>query len=153
MIRRLLKRYPRFMFNLYPPLLGAGIRITHISTDWKQLDVEMQLRWWNANYVGTQYGGSLYSMTDPFLMVMLIEILGRGYVVWDKSAAVRFRKPGRGTVYAKFRITDEQLADIRTALRMEQKIEREFPINVTDAQGEIIAEVKKLLHFRNRKPE
>lgn len=141
------------MFNLYPPLLGAGIRITHISTDWKQLDVEMQLRWWNANYVGTQYGGSLYSMTDPFLMVMLIEILGRGYVVWDKSAAVRFRKPGRGTVYAKFRITDEQLADIRTALRMEQKTEREFPINVTDAQGEIIAEVKKLLHFRNRKPE
>lgn len=153
MIRLLLKRYPRFMFNLYPPLLGAGIRITHISTDWQELDVEMKLRWWNANYVGTQYGGSLYSLTDPFFMVMLIEILGRDYVVWDKSAAIRFRKPGRGTVYAKFRITDEQVADIRTELGMEEKIEREFPINVTDAQGEIIAEVKKLLHFRNRKPE
>ena len=75
------------MFNLYPPLLGAGIRITRLSADWKELDVEMKLRWWNANYVGTQYGGSLYSMTDPFYMVMLIEILGRECVVWDKWAA------------------------------------------------------------------
>ena len=153
MIRRLLQRYPKFMFNLYPPLLGAGIRITHLSADWKELDVEMKLRWWNANYVGTQYGGSLYSMTDPFYMVMLIEILGRDYVVWDKSAAVRFRRPGRGAVYAKFRVTDEQIGDIRAALKMEEKIEREFPVNVTDARGELIAEVKKLLHFRNRKPE
>jgi len=86
-------------------------------------------------------------------MVMLIEILGREYVVWDKSAAIRFRKPGRGTVYAKFRVTDEHLADIRTALKTEEKIEREFPVRVTDAQGEVIAEVKKLLHFRNRKAE
>jgi hypothetical protein len=153
LIRRLLKLYPKFMFNLYPPLLGAGIRITHISADWRELDVEMKLRSWNANYVGTQYGGSLYSMTDPFFMVMLIGILGRDYVVWDKSAAIRFRKPGRGTVYAKFRITEEQVADIRSALKTEEKIEQEFPINVTDAQGEVIAEVKKLLHFRNRKPD
>lgn len=153
MIRHLLKLYPRLMFNLYPPLLGAGIRITHINPDWKELDVEMKLRWWNANYVGTHYGGSLYSMTDPFFMVMLIEILGRDYVVWDKSAAIRFRKPGRATVYAKFRITDEQIADIRAALKMQEKIEREFPVSVSDAQGEVIAEVKKLLHFRIRKPE
>ncbi len=150
MIRRLLKRYPKLMFNLYPPLLGAGICITHIGAEWKELDVEMQLRWWNQNYVGTQYGGSLYSMTDPFFMVMLIEILGRDYVVWDKSAAIRFCKPGRGTVYAKYRISDEQIADIRTALQTEEKIEREFPISVTDAQGKIIAEVKKSLHFRKR---
>lgn len=141
------------MFNLYPPLLGAGIRITRIQPDWKELDVEMKLRRWNANYVGTQYGGSLYSMTDPFYMVMLIEILGREYIVWDKSASIRFRKPGRGTVYAKFRIRDEQLAEIREALRKEDKIDREFSIDVTDAEGQVIAEVKKLLQFRKRTAE
>lgn len=151
MLKSLIRRYPKQMFNLYPPLLGAGIRITRIQPDWKELDVEMKLRWWNANYVGTQYGGSLYSMADPFLMVMLIEILGRDYIVWDKSASIRFRKPGRGTVYAKFRITDEQIADIRTTLKMEEKTEREFAVDVKDGQGEVIAEVKKLLHFRNRK--
>lgn len=152
-LKRLIRRYPKLLFNLYPPLFGAGIRITRIQPDWKELDVEMRLRWWNANYVGTQYGGSLYSMTDPFLMVMLIEILGRDYIVWDKSASIRFRKPGRGTVYAKFRITDQQIADIRASLKMEEKTEREFGIEVKDEQGEVVAEVKKLLHFRNRKKE
>jgi acyl-coenzyme A thioesterase PaaI-like protein len=148
-----IQRYPRLMFNLYPPLLGAGIRITRIRADWKEVDVEMRLRRWNANYVGTHYGGSLYSMTDPFYMVMLINILGRDYVVWDKSASIRFRRPGRGTVYAKYRISEEQVAEIREALKTEEKIEREFPVEVKSDSGEVIAEVKKLLHFRKKEAE
>ncbi len=150
MLKRLFKRNARLLFNLWPPLLGAGIRITRIQPDWKEVDVEMKLRRWNANYVGTHYGGSLYSMTDPFFMVMMIEILGRDYIVWDKSAAIRFRKPGRGTVYAKFRITDEQIAEIREALKGAEKIDREFSIDVKSGDGEIIAEVKKLLQFRKK---
>ena len=153
MLLRLIKKHPRLMFNLWPPLLGAGIRITHIQEDWKEVNVEMRLRWWNANYVGTHYGGSLYSMTDPFFMVMLIEILGRDYIVWDKSAAIRFRRPGRGTVYAKFRVRDAQVAEIRTALQAEEKVEREFAIEVKDGEGVVIAEVKKLLHFRRKTAE
>jgi hypothetical protein len=86
-------------------------------------------------------------------MVMLIEILGRDYIVWDKSASIRFRRPGRGTVYAQFRIRDEQVAEIREVLKTEEKIEREFAIDVKDADGEVIAEVKKLLHFRKREVE
>ena len=150
MLRSLIRRNPRLLFNLYPPLLGAGIRVTRIQPDWKELDVEMRLRWWNANYVGTHYGGSLYSLADPFLMVMFIEILGQDYVVWDKAASIRFRRPGRGTVCAKFRIGEEQVAEIRTALENENKIEREFIVGVKDQDGELIAEVKKLLHFRKR---
>jgi hypothetical protein len=147
---RLIQRYPKLMFNLYPPLLGAGIRVTRIQPDWKEVDTEMRLTWWNANFVGTQYGGSLYSMTDPFFMVMLIHILGPDYIVWDKSAAIRFRRPGRGTVHAKYRISDAQVEEIREALKTGGKIEREFPIRVTDTTGEVIAEVKKLLHFRRK---
>ena len=147
MLKSLIQRYPRLMFNLYPPLLGAGIRITRIQPDWKEVDVEMRLRRWNANYVGTHYGGSLYSMADPFYMVMLINILGRDYIVWDKSASIRFRRPGRGAVYAKYRISDDQVAEIRGALTKEEKIEREFAVDVKDDAGEVIAEVKKLLHF------
>jgi len=150
---RLIQRYPRMMFNLYPPLLGAGIRVTRIQADWKEVDVEMRLRWWNVNYVGTHYGGSLYSLADPFFMVMLINILGPDYIVWDKSAAIRFRRPGRGTVYAKYRISDAQVDEIREALKTEAKIEREFPIEVKDVAGEVIAEVKKLLHFRKREKD
>ena len=153
LLKRLFKNNLRVMFNLWPPLLGAGIRITRIQPDWKEVDVEMKLRRWNANYVGTHYGGSLYSMTDPFYMVMFIEILGRDFIVWDKSASIRFRRPGRGTVFAKFRIAEEQIAEIRQALQSEEKIDREFGVDVKSADGEIIAEVKKLLQFRKKRNE
>ena len=153
LLKRLFKNNLRVMFNLWPPLMGAGIRITRIQPDWKEVDVEMKLRRWNANYVGTHYGGSLYSMTDPFYMVMFIEILGRDYIVWDKSASIRFRRPGRGTVFAKFRIAEEQIAEIRQALESEEKIDREFGVDVKSADGEIIAEVKKLLQFRKKRNE
>jgi hypothetical protein len=149
-LKRLLKRNMKSMFNLWPPLLGAGIRITRIQADWREVDVEMKLRRWNTNYVGTHYGGSLYSMTDPFYMVMFIEILGRDYIVWDKSASIRFRRPGRGTVFAKFRITEEQIVEIREALKTQEKIDREFGVDVKSADGEVIAEVKKLLQFRKK---
>jgi Domain of unknown function (DUF4442) len=151
LLKRLFKNNLKTMFNLWPPLLGAGIRITRIQADWREVDVEMKLRRWNANYVGTHYGGSLYSITDPFYMVMFIEILGQDFIVWDKSASIRFRRPGRGTVFAKFRITEEQIAEIREALKTAEKIDREFSVDVKSADGEIIAEVKKLLQFRNRK--
>ena len=153
LLKRLFKKNLRTMFNLWPPLMGAGIRITRMQPDWKEVDVEMKLRRWNANYVGTHYGGSLYSMTDPFYMVMFIEILGRDYIVWDKSAMIRFRRPGRGTVYAHFRITEEQVDEIRETLKMEEKIDREFGVDVKNGDGEVIAEVKKVLQFRRKKIE
>ena len=151
MLKRLSHRNFNLFFNLWPPLLGAGIRIIRVRPDWREIDVEMKLRWWNANYVGTHYGGSLYSMTDPFYMVMFIEILGRDYIVWDKSAMIRFRKPGRGTVHAHFRITEEQVDEIRAALNLEEKIDREFRVDVKSGDGETVAEVKKTLQFRKKK--
>src|SRR3974377_770071 len=94
------KRHIRRVVNYWPPLLGAGIRVTRWDADWRAVDVELRLRRWNANFVGTHYGGSLYSLPAPFLMLMLIENLGPEYIVWDKSAGIRFRRPGRGTVRA-----------------------------------------------------
>ncbi len=123
-----------------------------ISSDWKEIDVEMKLRWWNRNYVGTHYGGSLYSMADPFFMVMLIENLGKDYIVWDKAASIRFRKPGRGTVSASFRLSDEQIGEIRQALNSQEKIERTFTAEIKDQSGIVVAEVEKLLHVRRKNP-
>jgi Domain of unknown function (DUF4442) len=108
----------------------------------------MKLRWWNRNYVGTHYGGSLYAMTDSFYMVMLLENLGRGYIVWHKSASIRFRRPGRGTERAEFRLTQERINETRHAIDKEGKVEREFAVEVKDTEGVVIAEVKKRLHLR-----
>lgn len=136
--------------NLWPPFLGAGIRVQHIAPDMKSIDVEMKLRWWNANYVGTHFGGSLFAMTDAFYMLMLMANLGRDYIVWDKAATIRYRKPGKGTVRAEFRLTDAQLDDIREKLKTLPKYEPVFKVEVKDEQGTVIAEVEKLLHVRRK---
>jgi hypothetical protein len=147
------KRHMRWFLNLYPPFLGAGIRVRRLQSDWKAIDVEMNLRFWNSNYVGTHFGGSLYSMTDPFYMLMLIENLGRDYIVWDKSATIRFRKPGKGRVRAEFRLADAQIEEIRDQLKAQEKAEPVFLVEVRDESGALIAEVEKVLHVRKRQPD
>jgi len=146
------KRHMRMLMNLWPPFLGAGIRIRRLSSDWTEIDVEMKLRWWNRNYVGTHYGGSLYSMADPFFMVMLIENLGKDYIVWDKSASIRFKKPGRGTVSASFRLSEPQIREIKQALNFpeKEKIERVFTVDVRDESGSVVTQIEKLLHIRRK---
>lgn len=140
----------RRLINFWPPFLGAGIRVTRWDKDWRAVDVEMPLHFWNANFVGTHYGGSLYSLVDPFFMLMLIENLGPDYIVWDKAASIRFRKPGKGKVFARFRLSEGQIADIRRQLETEAKIEPTFTVEVKDAAGMVIAEVQKVLHIRRK---
>ena len=149
-MQKAIRRHMRTLMNLWPPFLGAGIRVRRLQPDWKEIDVEMRLHRWNSNYVGTHYGGSLYSMTDPFLMLMLIENLGRDYIVWDKSASIRFRKPGKGTVHASFRLTEAEIQEIQEALKTQEKIDRVFAVEVKDESGTIVAEVQKQLHVRRR---
>ena len=147
------KRHIRFWINLWPPLLGSGIKVTRWDADWRAVDVAMNLRFYNSNYVGTHYGGSLYSMTDPFYMLMLIENLGRDYIVWDKSANIRFRRPGRGRVTAEFRITEQQLNDIRQQLEAAEKIEPTFIVEVKDDSGEVVTVVEKIVQVRKKLPK
>jgi len=138
--------------NLWPPFLGAGIFITRVALDMKTIDVEMKLRWWNSNYVGTHFGGSLFAMTDAPYMLMLMANLGRDYIVWDKAANIRYRKPGKGKVRAEFRLTDAQLDDIRDKLKTLPKYEPTFQVEVKDESGDVVAVVEKLLYVRKKEP-
>ena len=142
----------RRWINFWPPFLGAGIRVLRIAPDMKAVDVEMKLRWWNANYVGTHFGGSLFALTDAFYMLMLMANLGRDYIVWDKAASIRYRKPGKGTVRAEFRLTDAQLDAIRDKLKTLPKYEPVFLVEVKNEQGEVVAVVEKLLYVRKKLP-
>ncbi len=137
------------LLSLYAPYLGAGVRVRP-SPDLRTFEVRMKLRWWNQNYVGTHFGGSLYSMCDPFFMLILFEALGRDYVVWDKAATIRFRRPGRGTMKATFHIPQERIDEIRAAADADRKVEPVFTVDVLDEQGEVVAEVEKLLYVRRK---
>jgi hypothetical protein len=143
---RKLKRW----VNFYPPYLGAAVRVTHVSSDFRNVEVEMPLRFYNRNYVGTHFGGSLYSMCDPFYMLMLINILGPDYIVWDKAATIRFRKPGKGLMKATFDLTAEQISQIRAAADTQPKVEPQFQVVIKDADGNVIAEIDKLLYVKKK---
>src|SRR5258708_28257208 len=142
----------RRWINLWPPFLGAGIRVQRIAPDMKAVDVEMKLRFWNANYVGTHFGGSLFAITDAFYMLMLMANLGSDYIVWDKAASIRYRRPGKGTVRVEFRLSDGQIEDIRAKVKTLPKYEPVFLVEVKDEQGTVIAEVEKLLYVRKKEP-
>lgn len=141
--RRLLKA-----MNLWPPYLGAGVRLAEVADDLSGFRVELRQRPWNRNWVGTHFGGSLYAMCDPFFMLILLERLGDRYVVWDKAGAIRYVAPGRGTVQARFAISPERVAEIRAAADREGRYEARFEVTVEDAQGRPVARVEKVVHVR-----
>jgi acyl-coenzyme A thioesterase PaaI-like protein len=136
--------------NTYPPFLGAGIRIKRVSDDIGTIEVQMPLHFWNRNYVGTHFGGSLYSMCDPFFMLILIHKLGKDYVVWDKSATIRFKKPGTGTMKAVFHIPPERIEQIRAQADIHGRVEPAFQVQVMDQDGNVVAEIDKLLYVRRK---
>jgi acyl-coenzyme A thioesterase PaaI-like protein len=145
-------RRPRFdvlrLLALWPPYLGAGIRVTR--PDEHTYVVRMKLRWWNRNYFGTHFGGSLYAMCDPFFALILAQRLGGGYVVWDKAAAIRFVRPGRGTVTARFEILAAEVEAIRRAAEEAGKVEPEKTVEVLDEEGQVVARVEKTLYVRRK---
>ena len=136
--------------SLWPPFLGAGIRVKHIAADYKEVVVSMKLRWYNRNYVGTHFGGSLAAMTDPFYMLMLIHILGSEYIVWDKTSTIDFIAPGRGTVTAHFSLKDEQITEIKESTATGDAYLPEFSVDIVNESGEVVAHVKKILYVRKK---
>lgn len=141
-------RLLRLGLNIYPPYIGAGIRVQQISSDCRQARVKMTLRWYNRNFVGTQFGGSLYSMVDPFYMLLLMPLLGDDYIVWDKAASIDFVTPGKGPVYAEFRIDDALLAEIREKTAGGEKYLPELQVEIRDGAGTLVATARKTLYVR-----
>lgn len=134
-------------------MLFSGIRIRHISEDFRAVNVELRERFYNKNYVGCHFGGSLFAMTDPFWMLMVMRNLDRSYTVWDKSADIEFLRPGRGTVSAKIRLTDVALNDIRANTPEEgSKYLPSYTVDIVNADGDAVARVTKTLHIK-RKPD
>jgi len=143
-------RLIRWGFNRFPAYRATGARLTSIAPDWSEVRVRLPLDRRTRNYVGTIFGGSMYGAVDPVYMIMLIKALGPRYVVWDKAATIRFRRPGRGTLYAVFRVAPEELEAIRAEVAEAGKTEREFTVDMVDAAGEVHATCAKLIHVRRR---
>lgn len=138
------------LINLYPPYLGSGISIKEINENYTSITVQMKMHFWNRNLVGTHFGGSLYSMCDPFYMFILMEHLGKGYIVWDKAASIEFKKPGLKAVYATFTISEAEIQQIKEKVDIEGKGNFTFYTEVVNDAKEIIAKVEKVVYVRKK---
>jgi acyl-coenzyme A thioesterase PaaI-like protein len=143
-------RLLRFLFNLYPPYLGAGIKVEEISDNYQYLRVRLKLRFYNRNYVGIQFGGSMYSMTDPHYMLLLINNLGPEYIVLDKAASIDYVKPGKTDVIAEFRIDDALINTVKEKTKDGDKYFFDLPVNIVDINGQLIATLVKTLYVRKK---
>jgi acyl-coenzyme A thioesterase PaaI-like protein len=136
----------------WPPYRGAGIKVLHIADDWSSARVRLRLGRLNRNYFGTHFGGSLYSMSDPFFALLAVNRLGRDYIVWDKAGEIEYVSPGRGDVFAEFRLTEDRLEEIRKATADGEKALPWFETVVTTAEGMVVARVRKQLYVRLKRP-
>lgn len=143
-------RWLRFKFNLIPAYRGVGAWVDYIASDYREVRVRLPLSWRTRNYVGTIFGGSLYGAVDPVYMIMLLHILGREYLVWDKAATIRFRKPGRSTLYATFKIDDAEIEAIRAATADGASVDRTYHVQLVDAAGVVHVEVEKVIYVRRK---
>jgi acyl-coenzyme A thioesterase PaaI-like protein len=141
----------RRVFNWWPPFLCCGIHVETLAADWRYARVRLKLRWYNRNYVRTHFGGNLFSMTDPFWMVMVMEALQHEYIVWDKAGAIDFVAPGKEDVFAEFRLENAVLDELRAATADGAKTLRWFETEVKTASGEVIARVRKQLYVRRKR--
>ncbi|MBS1957995.1 MAG: DUF4442 domain-containing protein [Bdellovibrionales bacterium] len=142
--------YSRWLFNLWPCIWFTGARVLSVSPDFKELRVKLPLNLHTYNWVGTIFGGSIYAAADPFFMVMLIEILGKSYVVWDKGASVRFRRPGKTTLYYDFKLTDEVIATARSKADAEGEYTFDLYVNAIDEAGVVHAEITKTMYVATK---
>jgi acyl-coenzyme A thioesterase PaaI-like protein len=129
---------------------GTGGRLKYIAEDWSEVRLELPLSRRTRNYVGTIFGGSIYSAVDPIYMLMLIRRLGPDFVVWDKSATIQFKKPGRETLHARFLVSDDELAAVRSALESQRSIDRAYAVDLVDGSGTLCATVEKIIYIRRR---
>jgi acyl-coenzyme A thioesterase PaaI-like protein len=141
----------RLAMNLWPPYLGAGIRVRRIADDYREVVVEMPLRLRNRNYFGTHFGGSLYAMTDPFFALMVLHNLPGDYLVWDKAASIEFLAPGRSRMRARFLLTDDDLERIVRMTADGDKHLHLFGVDVVDEEGLVVAKVEKIVYVRRRR--
>ncbi len=140
----------RLAFNLFPAIRGTGVWVSFISEDWRELHIRLPLSWRTRNYVGTIFGGSIYASTDPFYMLQLMKILGKEYVVWDKSANIKFKKPIKKTVYTRFLITDKILDEIKENVKKKGSYTIDLPVLLQDKEEVVYAEIMKTIYIADK---
>lgn len=138
------------LMNFFPTYRRTGGRVIFISDNWVDVHIRLKLGWGTRNYVGTMFGGSMASAADPIFMIQLMRILGDNYIVWDKAASIRFKRPGNQTLYCRFYLPQELLDTIKKRVETEKEFDLELATDWVDKTGKVYATVSKILYIAEK---
>lgn len=143
-------RLLRVWLNYHPAYWSTGAKLTYLADDFREVRLKLPLTWRTRNVVGTLFGGSMFGALDPVYMLMLMRNLGSAYVVWDKAATIRFRRPGRETLYARFTLDEEEIDALRKELETASSTERTYTVDLLNRDGVVHASLEKTIHVRRK---
>ena len=147
-MKKFLRRHIFHLLNFYPPYFFTGIKVIAVNEDRTKITVQMRLRCYNKNGYGTHFGGSIYSMVDPFYALLLWYHLGDQYKIWDKSAKIEYLRPSKSSIYAHCALSNEEIKRLKEVLLSETTIEPTYQIVITDQDKKEVAKIEKTLSIR-----
>jgi hypothetical protein len=140
----------RVLFNMSPMYKRSCGKIIFASEDLHVVNIKIPLSYKNKNYVGSIFGGSLFSATDPIYMIQLMQILGKDFVVWDKKTNIKFKRPAYEHAFATFEFTTSEINEIRQKVEAENEVDYTKILHITDKNGIIFAELDKTLYISTK---
>ena len=140
----------KWFFNISPMYRRSTGRITSVTRNLSRIEIRIPLSYKNKNYVGTIFGGSLFSATDPIYMVQLIQLLGRDYVVWDKSSTIKFKRPANSAAYAVFEFTEKEVESIKDDIAKKKEIDLLKIVHLTSKEGKLFCEIEKTIYVADK---
>lgn len=140
----------RWGINLIPTVRRSKARVTYLSEDYREIHVELDLKFDRRNYVGSEFGGSIFSSVDPFYIFMFTKVLGPNYIVWDMAVTTNYLKPGRSRLFAKFKIEQEEIDSIKEDIYYKEATQRKYHLDMVDEEGEVCATLDKKIYFKLR---
>ena len=140
----------KWFFNISPMYRRTTGRVISVTKDYERIEIKIRKSYKNANYVGTIFGGSLFSATDPIYMVQLIQILGKDYVVWDKSSVVRFKRPADSSAFAVFEVTKDDVDSIKKTVSDKKELDFNKTVFITNKEGKVFCEIDKVIYIADK---
>lgn len=137
-------------FNWSPMYRRSTGKVIEVSDDLHYVKIKIPLSIKNKNFVGSIFGGSLFSATDPIYMIQLMQILDNNYVVWDKNATIKYKRPAKETVYSEFHFSEDEIEGIKNQVAKNGEVDIVKSLNIVNINGDIIAEVSKTIYVANK---
>ncbi|MBO6605454.1 PaaI family thioesterase [Psychroserpens sp.] len=140
----------KYGFNWSPMYRRTTAKIIEVSEDLHKVVITLKLNWKNRNYAGSIFGGSMLSATDPIYMIMLIQILGNDYVVWDKAVEATYRRPAKDQIFGKFEFSKDEISKLKEDVLTYKEVTLEKTMHLVDKNDKVVASFNKTLYIADK---